>query len=333
LSPSQVYLKNHKRGASVVKPIKSKFFPSLSLSFLSFLLPLLFLNNSRLQEWEQVRTQTKIDTLIEMFENHYQHDFSPEAPEDRASKAIPTSLKAFKDEAWHVSNWLALVLGSISLEAEEIILALIEALQDREGEIRKRAAYALGNISKEATEAAVPALIEALKDEAWQVRSGAAYALGSIGAQAKDTLPGIIPALIKALNDEEGKVRSRAASALEGIGAQAKDAVCALIETLKDKEESVRIQAALALGSIGTQAKEAIPALIETLNDKERYVRSFTADALVQIAEDLWHKKDTSSIPQLQTILKALEENEAEFAAGIQSVRSTLAALNDRGAS
>lgn len=301
--------------------------PSLAISFLSFLLPLLCINNSSAQEWGQVCTQAEMNILIGKLKNSKQHGSRLESPE-RYSKIVVASLKAFKDEKWNVSSWIAIVLGSIGPEAEDIVLALIEALKDEEGEIRSRAAHILGSISGEATEEAVPALIQALKDKEWQVRSGATYALGSIGSEAKVTICAIIRALIEALKDEEWQVRRRAASALEGMGTKAKKAVPTLVETLKDKEENVRIHTALALGSMGSEAEEAVPALIETLKDKGWYVRSFTADALVQIAEALVEKKDTELIPQLQIILEALEENEAEFAARIRAVRRTLEAFN-----
>ncbi|HAA27850.1 MAG TPA: hypothetical protein DCE56_09535, partial [Cyanobacteria bacterium UBA8553] len=312
----------------MVKPIKPKFSLSFAVSFLSFLLPLLFINNSWAQEQGQKRTHAEIDTSFEMFENPNQHYFSLKSPKRSPSKAVPASLKVHKNQERHVFSWIALVLGSIGPEAGEIVFALIEALQDEEVEVRRRATSALLSIGGKVKEDAVPALIEALKDEDSQVRSGAAYALGSIGSEAQDTLPAIIPALIKALKDEDRCVRCRAASALEGIGANSKECLRALIEALKDKEDNVRIHAASAIGSIGAEAKEAVPALIETLKDKGRFVRSFTADALVQIAEDLRDKKDMSSIPMLQTILEALKENEAEFAGKIQFVRRNLEAFN-----
>ena len=62
---------------------------------------------------------------------------------------------------------------------------------------------------------AVPSLIEALGDEDWDVRREAAWALGEIGdARA-------VPSLIEALRDEDWRVREAAVEALEGIGAPA----------------------------------------------------------------------------------------------------------------
>ncbi len=62
-------------------------------------------------------------------------------------------------------------------------------------------------------EQVVPALIEALQDENVYVRRDAARALGSFGEQAKPA----VPALQTAQRDREASVRSAAAVALERI--------------------------------------------------------------------------------------------------------------------
>jgi HEAT repeat protein len=74
---------------------------------------------------------------------------------------------------------------------------------------RNYAAEALKKIGS----AAVPALIEALKDRDGYVRRNAAGALGIIGRDAKAA----VPALNEALNDKNRDVRESAAWALEEI--------------------------------------------------------------------------------------------------------------------
>ena len=59
----------------------------------------------------------------------------------------------------------------------------------------------------------VPALIEALKDKEGDVRRSAAIGLGTFGEQAK----GAVPALQAALNDPDARVREAAAKALTRI--------------------------------------------------------------------------------------------------------------------
>lgn len=59
----------------------------------------------------------------------------------------------------------------------------------------------------------VPALMEALKDKQSDVRLSAAIKLGSFGEQAKDA----VPALLKAQKDGDARVRQAAATALSRI--------------------------------------------------------------------------------------------------------------------
>ncbi len=59
----------------------------------------------------------------------------------------------------------------------------------------------------------IPALIEALKDKDPDVRKSAAIGLGTFGEQAKEA----VPALEKALNDRDARVREAAGKALTRI--------------------------------------------------------------------------------------------------------------------
>jgi HEAT repeat protein len=79
----------------------------------------------------------------------------------------------------------------------------------------------------------VPELTGALKNKDVDVRRPAAFALGSIGPAAADA----VPALAEALKDQDEDVRIYAAAALRWIGPAAADAVPALIETLKDNQD------------------------------------------------------------------------------------------------
>jgi HEAT repeat protein len=57
-----------------------------------------------------------------------------------------------------------------SVDERELIAALIESLDDPDGEVRQNIAVAIANLG----EAAVPALIEALADEKAERRAGGA---------------------------------------------------------------------------------------------------------------------------------------------------------------
>jgi HEAT repeat protein len=80
-------------------------------------------------------------------------------------------------------------------------------------------------------EAIVPALIQALGDKNENVRQAAAVALGEIGPEAKEA----VPALTQMLEDEDKDVRQYTVEALREIGPEAKEAVPALIQVLIDR--------------------------------------------------------------------------------------------------
>ena len=64
----------------------------------------------------------------------------------------------------------------------------VEALKDKEEDVRLGAAMALGKMGP----AVVPTLIQALKDKEEDVRIGAAFALSKIGPAAKDAVPALL---------------------------------------------------------------------------------------------------------------------------------------------
>jgi HEAT repeat protein len=112
-------------------------------------------------------------------------------------------------------------------------------LYHKDGQVRKQAAIALGQIGGTH---AIEALVEAIRDS-W-VREAAVVALVKIGAPA-------VEALSLSLNDNLSLVRINAAKAL----GQIKDerAIDPLITLLKDTDLGVRIEAAQALEKLGWQ--------------------------------------------------------------------------------
>ena len=176
-----------------------------------------------------------------------------------------------KEEIVEVRRKAAYVLGQIGDPAS--ITVLVKSLQDERGEIRAAAAAALVRIGSPT----VPELTRSLKSKETVVRSTAAYALGRIGE------PDAIPALVQALNDERWEVRQNAASALGKIDQTSQAVVFALIEALSDKHTNVRIWAASMLGQIGAPAEAAIPGLAHVLNHQQVTLRGTAAQALGQI--------------------------------------------------
>ena len=165
----------------------------------------------------------------------------------------------------------------------QAVPALIQALQDKDKEVRRRTTTALGQIGLYqnmmgtlTVKDAVPVLIQLFQaqDEDEEIRANAVMALGQIGSQDA------VSVLIQALKDQdaEGFVRANAAKALGFIGGgpfgfteggAVKDVVSVLIQTLQDEDNEVRANAVEALAQIsltGTPGVEdAVPALIQAL--------------------------------------------------------------------
>lgn len=149
---------------------------------------------------------------------------------------------------------------------------LITAMKNENGEVRKNAARALGEIKDRR---AVKTLIAALDDEDKDFREIVVQALGRI----EDSR--VVEPLISVLNnqDEDESVRWEAAASLGKI--KSSRSVEPLIHALKDKSRDIRGVAAAALGEISDD--RAIEPLIEALKDRDKSIRRNIALALRKI--------------------------------------------------
>lgn len=111
------------------------------------------------------------------------------------------------DQRWWGVRGAAEVADQQPATREQIIPALLSALNDREDSVRCVAALALGELG---AASAIPALALLLADPSGWVRGAAADALALIGEPA-------VPALGEALQDPREGVRVRAAYALHRI--------------------------------------------------------------------------------------------------------------------
>jgi HEAT repeat protein len=116
---------------------------------------------------------------------------------------------------------------------------LRQRLEDRESDVRARAAHALGAIGDPDCGAV---LVKGLSDAEWPVRAMAAKALGRIRHLAA------IPALCGALRDKVWWVRANAAEALRLMGPKGDEA---LDRMLDDRDVYARHQAVLMLEESG----------------------------------------------------------------------------------
>lgn len=200
--------------------------------------------------------------------------------------------------------------------AVPLVPLLVDALKDRDAQVRGAILLTLvgielkapGTVGPAAT-AALPVLQKLLKPSASGDYSGLAAAriLGVIGPAAASAAPKIasllaradevdasylaghlarlgpqaVPHLIAALSNGKSHVRSSAASALGTMGSAAADAVPALIKLLADKPPA-RTFAAGALGAIASRADIAVPALLGAVDDEEHEFRRAALTSLGQ---------------------------------------------------
>lgn len=139
----------------------------------------------------------------------------------------------------------ALALGRLG----RAVQPLAQAVQDKEANVRQRAAWALG---QSRSPAAIPPLIRALGDPDSHVSYAARDTLTRLGKLA-------VPSLIQAFNSNN---RLIAHYAEEAVGAMEEPPVAELKAALRDPREAIRLHAALALAGLGTaDATEPLKAL------------------------------------------------------------------------
>jgi HEAT repeat protein len=146
---------------------------------------------------------------------------------------------------------------------------------------------ALGGAAKPA----VPELIRLLDDKDDDIRKTAARALGSIGPEAQDAIPG----LIKHLSDRNQDVCVSSAEALKSIPPRSVEEVPALLRVLNTppKELFIAIRVIDRLGQFQNQAKAAVPAILPYLHNQDISTRESAAKALKQIASETATKART----------------------------------------
>ena len=195
-----------------------------------------------------------------------------------------------------------------NMGGEEVIPALLTALQDADCTVRVAALEVLKDIpdtralqpviislkhSDPAVRAAaaaavgahgsagVPALLKSLKDGHWSVRRAVVEALG----RSRDGE--LVPALLPLLKDSDHDVRESVCEALSRIRQRA--AITELVVALTDSQTSVRQSAASALRDIDLEwesfpeARAALPALQQALNDREYWVRQAARETIERI--------------------------------------------------
>ncbi|MEX2720691.1 MAG: HEAT repeat domain-containing protein, partial [Candidatus Wukongarchaeota archaeon] len=193
-------------------------------------------------------------------------------PEDDIEKALYLIAK---------EEWDKLVrLGEPAVEP------LIQALKDKDINVRRGAAETLGKIGDAR---AVEPLTQSLKDGDKDVRRNSTRALGKIGEPA-------VEPLMMALKDKDVDVRKRAAETLGEIGDAR--AVEPLTQALKDEDGDVRWNAVGALDKLGWKPEDDIE------------------KALYLIAKEEWDKLVRLGEPAVEPLIQALKDKDINVRRG-----------------
>jgi HEAT repeat protein len=198
-------------------------------------------------------------------------------------QSVPTLLQALEDKDPDVRNVAARSLGRMKLQAAEE--ALVQLLGKHDQAVSARIAA----ICIELGTRTAPLLIKTLRDGIPKARFWAARILGEV----RD--PRAVRSLSDALLDPDAEVRSSAAWALGQIGDR--QSASLVQPLLKDSVWYVRAHAAEALGKIGDPAYAA--SLADSLRDSSWWVRKNGLDALVRLGE-----------PSKDVLLRVLESDD-----------------------
>ena len=186
--------------------------------------------------------------------------------------AVPYLMEALHDSFWWYEREYAAadLLHAIEKMNGAVIDPLIEALEDKEGTVRKFAATLLGKLGDPS---AIEPLSMTLYDMHHDVGRAAAESLAKFGASAIDVL-------IEALSHPEMWIRIHSVNALGSI----KDprVVSALLEMLTDPEREVQKQVILTLGEL--KDERTLPALQEIASRRaDRELHTLAKEAIAKI--------------------------------------------------
>ena len=220
----------------------------------------------------------RVDPSRKNNEELEQMSSEPSLEEIRACKDIHLLLDILKNASFYGKrSAAAAALGSLG--DEQAIGPLIQALDDKDKDVRKAAVEALAVIGA----VSVAPLVEVLdrKESSVSARTAAVEALRKIDdARCAEYI-------IRALEDDQAQVRWHAAFALGEMECQ--EAVDPLIRALADEHHWVRFNVVFALQRVGDP--KAVDALVQILSDESSDVRGAAERALAELKKQKQSKR------------------------------------------
>lgn len=191
---------------------------------------------------------------------------------------VPDLIACLDNKDENVRSKAAEVLGSIGPDAKKAVKPLMHLVaEDKSDAVRQQAVKALDEIGPpERSEAR--SLADALKGSGNNdLRRYAAGALGKLGFDAHSALPD----LLRAAKDPDAGVRQSAVRSLGVLGADSRATVLPILkDSLKDDDHDVRVAAAEALTGKVFLSRDSMPTLLELLKGPDPEPRALAARAL-----------------------------------------------------
>ena len=172
--------------------------------------------------------------------------------------------------------------------ADEVVAVFIQAVDDKNGNVRRDACEALGNIGERAmTAKVITVLIRALGDSDWEVPSNARKAL--VELNRKIPTYEVITGLNNALGNANNRARKKICLVFSNIGAKAatKDTITVLFNQFTHENRDVQNAACDALEKLGetTVTNELITALIAALVSNDSNIQAKACRIIYHVGE------------------------------------------------
>jgi HEAT repeat protein len=235
--------------------------------------------------------------------------------------AVPGLTKALANPDVRIRRGATLALLTMTPEhARCAVTALVDALGDRDQDVRCGAIDALGGLGPMAA-SAVPALLAALTAPSPVVRRAVVHSIGRI---REDGLSAMAALGVASRDSDEG-VRSCAIGALEAIGGDS--AVHLLIKATRDTTDRVASQVVAALGSLAALPQLTIPTIIaamRTTGDTQgaavKALGQFGADAVTSVVALLHDADPDVRVAALRAVAQLKEHASDAVPALIQAL-------------
>lgn len=185
--------------------------------------------------------------------NVSQRAFGTLREEEAEEQTIPRLVELLQDKDAEARRRAATYLGDIGAQAISALYPLLESLGDEDATVRFRAAQAVAAIDPESTEPTIPVLKSSVLDPklAFSLRSTAIDLLGAFDPESEAK---VVPGLVRELHAKEQVERASAVFLLKQIGPQAWEALPALTEIWRNSKDVNSIHAGEAIQQINPSA-------------------------------------------------------------------------------